>query len=98
MPMSNGVAQQVADLINEQNQLAARYTAKSILDNQEQYLIRLEGDTVLGAAQEAAVTSPRVPARAEPAEPITVSATRTILRRGTGITTGDSRRRQTCPP
>jgi N-acetylglutamate synthase-like GNAT family acetyltransferase len=51
MPMSNGVAQQVAGLINEQNQLAPRYTAKSILDNQEQYLVRLKGDTVLGAAQ-----------------------------------------------
>ncbi len=51
MPMSCDVAQQIADLINRQNQLAVEYTAARVLRDEERYIVRLQNEIVVGAAE-----------------------------------------------
>jgi hypothetical protein len=51
MSMSTEVAQQVADLINAQNELTKNYTAADILQNQDRYVTRIENGKLLGVAE-----------------------------------------------
>jgi len=50
--MTRNVAEQIATLLNTQNQLAVPYTAETILEHEDRYLFRLgEDSSVLGAVE-----------------------------------------------
>jgi len=54
MKMSNATANQIANLLNTQNQLTVPYSAEKVLDSQEQFIIRFgeaEKELVLGFVQ-----------------------------------------------
>ena len=52
MKMSKTIANQIAHLLNTQNQLTVHYTAEKVLANQDQYIVRFgENDTVLGTVE-----------------------------------------------
>jgi ribosomal protein S18 acetylase RimI-like enzyme len=52
MPLSKTAAQQIADLLNSQNQLTVPYTAGKIMDAQTRYVVRYDEDSkVLGAVE-----------------------------------------------
>lgn len=52
MPFSHSVAAQIADLLNEQNQLTVRYTPEMILEHEDRYLIRSgEKSQVMGVVE-----------------------------------------------
>ncbi len=52
MPMSETVAQQVADLLNSQNQLTIHYTGAEVLAHQKRYIVRIRNESeVLGAVE-----------------------------------------------
>lgn len=52
MPISQAIADQIANLLNSENQLAVLCTAADLLQHQGRYIIRLgENSKVLGAAE-----------------------------------------------
>ncbi len=52
MHMSQGVAEQIANLLSSQNQLTVPYTAARVLEHQDRYIARLgENSKVLGATE-----------------------------------------------
>lgn len=52
MPFTGEVAQQIADLLNTQNQLTRQYLAEDVLSEQESYTIRVNASgQVIGAVQ-----------------------------------------------
>ena len=52
MNMSNTIAVQVANLLNTQNQLTIPYSEEMVLENQENYILRLgENETVIGVVE-----------------------------------------------
>ncbi len=53
MPLlTRAVAEEIADLLNSQNQLVGRYTAEKVLDHQDDYIVRYdENGKVLGAVE-----------------------------------------------
>lgn len=42
MPLPKVVAEQIADLLNSQNQLTVPYTASKIIDRQDGYIVRYD--------------------------------------------------------
>lgn len=52
MPLPKVVAEQIADLLNSQNQLTVPYTASKIIDHQDHYIVRYDDNgKVLGAVE-----------------------------------------------
>ena len=52
MPLSEIAAEQIANLINSQNQLAVPYSAAKILETQDRYIVRLSDDgRIVGAVE-----------------------------------------------
>jgi hypothetical protein len=52
MPMSKVAAEQIASLLNSQNQLTVPYTASKILNAQDRYIVRFDNaGRVLGAVE-----------------------------------------------
>jgi ribosomal protein S18 acetylase RimI-like enzyme len=52
MPLTKAIAQQIADLLNSQNQLTVPYTASKIIARQDGYIVRCDDEgKVLGAVE-----------------------------------------------
>jgi ribosomal protein S18 acetylase RimI-like enzyme len=51
VPLTKGVAEQIAGLLNSQNQLTVPYTASKIIARQDGYIVRYDNSEVLGAVE-----------------------------------------------
>jgi ribosomal protein S18 acetylase RimI-like enzyme len=49
--MTKATAAAIANLINTQNQLTKRYTADTVLAEEENYIVRMRDDEVIGAVE-----------------------------------------------
>lgn len=51
MPMSHAIAEQVAALLNSQNQLTVPYTAGRVLEHEDDYVLRFHGSELVGVVE-----------------------------------------------